>query len=76
MVFGETGRFPVIHIKTRVISNCNRIIQTTKKNILSSIMYNIMYAYYKNNTVESKWLKHVKNIVDNYGVSLYGSHNL
>ena len=36
---------------------------------LSSIMYNIMYAHYRINTVESKWLKHVKNILDNCGVS-------
>ena len=32
-------------------------------------MYNIMYAHYRINTVESKWLKHVKNILDNCGVS-------
>ena len=58
---GETGRFPVsMHIITRVVSFWSRIIRTRNKNKLSSIMYNIMYAHYRINTVESKWLKHVK----------------
>ena len=66
MVLGETGRFPVsIHINTRVVSFWIRIIRTTNKNKLSYIMYDIMYAHYR--TVESKWLKHVKNILDNCG---------
>ena len=70
MALGETGRFPVsIHINTRVVSFWSRIIRTSNKNKLSSIMYNIMYAHYRINTVESKWLKHVKNILDNCGVS-------
>ena len=60
MVLSETGRFPVsIHINTRVESFWSRIIRTTNKNEVSSIMYNIMYAHYRINTVESKWLKHV-----------------
>ena len=70
MALGETGRFPVsIHINTRVVSFWSRIIRTSNKNKLSSIMYNIMYAHYRINTVESKWFKHVKNILDNCGVS-------
>ena len=70
MVLGETGRFPVlIHINTRVVSFWSRIIRTTNKNKLSSIMYNIMYAHYRINTVESKWLKNVKNILDNCCIS-------
>ena len=70
MALGETGRFPVsIHINTRVVSFWSRIIRTSNKNKLSSIMYNIMYAHYRINTVESKWLKHIKNILDNCGVS-------
>ena len=42
-------------------SSCDmsRIIRTTYKNKPSSIMYNIVYGYYRINTVESKWLKHV-----------------
>ena len=59
-------RYP---FNTRVVSFWSRIIQTTDKNKLSSIMYNIMYAHYRINTVESKWLKHGKNILDNCGVS-------
>ena len=55
MALGETGRFPVsMHINTRVVSFWNRIIRTSNKNKLSSIMYNIMYAHYRINTVESK----------------------
>ena len=55
MALGETERFPVsIHIITRVVSFWSRIIRTSNKNKLSSIMYNIMYAHYRINTVESK----------------------
>ena len=44
MVLGETLRFPVsIHSNTRVVSFWSRIIQTTNKIKLSSIIYNIMY---------------------------------
>ena len=32
-------------------------------------MYNIMYAYYRITAVESKWLNHVKNMLDKCGVS-------
>ena len=40
-------------------------------------MYNIMYAHYRINTVEYKWLKHVKNILDNCGISfIWLSHSI
>ena len=69
MVYGELGAFPLdVFIKQRIVNYWSRILQA-KENKYTNVLYRIMYVKFQNEDFRCPWLKFVKNILDNCGLS-------
>ena len=69
MVYGELGAFPLdVFIKQRIVNYWSRILQA-KENKYTNVLYRIMYVKFQNEDFRCPWLKFVKNIFDNCGLS-------
>ena len=69
MIYGELGRFPLyIDIKTRVISYWCKLL-TGKASKLSAISYKLLHSFFCNGNISAPWVKFVKDILDNCGLS-------
>jgi hypothetical protein len=69
MIYGELGRFPLyIDIKTRVISYWCKLL-TGKASKLSAIFYKLLHGFSCNGNISAPWVKFVKDILDNCGLS-------
>ncbi len=69
IVYGELGKCPVnLHIKSRILSYWSMLING-KQGKISHIMYQCVLKLYDENTLKSPWLKCVKSLLDNAGMS-------
>jgi hypothetical protein len=69
MIYSELGRFPLyIDIKTRVISYWCKLL-TGKAFKLSAISYKLLHSFICNGNISAPWVKFVKDILDNCGLS-------
>ena len=69
MVRGELGIYPlIIDIKCRILSYWFKLGEG-HDNKLSKKINNVLYVYLVNNVYRSPWLAHVKNILDDCGLS-------
>jgi len=69
MVYGETGRVPlIITIKTRIVAFWHKLL-TTLSPKLSCSMYHLLFQVVNNGLGESKWINFVQNILDECGLS-------
>ena len=69
MVYGELGRYPLeINIKTQSISYWSKFI-AGKESKLANILYKLCVLETENPDRDLKWLKHIKNILDDCGMS-------
>ena len=69
IIYGELGRFPIsLTVKMRMIKFWCRLVNGEEEKI-SSILYKLLFVYFENYGFESKWLKFVKSIFDNCGLS-------
>ena len=67
MVYGEVGKYPIIHsVNKRMISFWANISEG-KSSKLSSIMYKIIYKLHLDGSYHSPWLMHIKKILCNTG---------
>lgn len=68
MVYGETGRYPLeICVKVRILNFWSKLLLNSSK--LSSILYQLLYNLHNTGICTSKWLMHVKTILDSIGLS-------
>lgn len=69
MVLGELGRFPLhVFINSRIVNFWSRLVSNSITRT-SSILYRLMYSLNEKNKFNSKWISHVKNILDLSGFS-------
>ena len=69
IVYGELGIFPIsIQIKIRMINFWCRLVRGNETKF-SSLLYKLLHVYYTDYGYESKWLKFIKNILDDCGMS-------
>ena len=69
MIYGELDRFPLyIDIKTRVISYWCKLL-SGKASKLSAISYKLLHSFFCNGNISAPWVKFVKDILDNCGLS-------
>ena len=69
ILYGELGRYPVENnIKLRMISYWGRLIWG-KNTKLSSICYRLLYQLSLELNINSSWLKYIKNIFHECGLS-------
>ncbi len=69
MVYRELGKYPVnIHIKSRMLSYWLRVING-KRDKIGYKMYQYLLKLHDENTLKSPWLKYVKSLLDNSGMS-------
>ncbi len=69
MIYEELGKYPVsIHIKTRMVNYWSSVI-TGKQDKLSYVMYQCLYKLYNENSFRSPWLKYIKTLLNNSGMS-------
>jgi hypothetical protein len=69
MIYGELARFPLyIDIQTRVISYWCKLL-TGKASKLSAISYKLLHSFFCNRNISAPWVKFVKDILDNCGLS-------
>ena len=70
MVRGETGCYPMyFDITYRILTFWLRLVNTTKHDKISKILYNCMYAMFLSNSYCSPWIVFVKNSLDRLGLS-------
>ena len=75
MVYGELGRFPLeIIIKQKMILFWNSLLIEDSK--LSSILYQLMFKLYDINPSKFKWIKYIKSILDDCGLSYMWTNQL
>lgn len=68
MVYGESGRFPlIIALKCRMINFWARLITDTKSK-MSSTMYKIMLRLHIENKYKSDWITFIENILNEAGM--------
>ena len=69
MVYGETGETNLsCFIENRMLGYWARIV-TGNQNKLSFVMYRLLRSVHGHNGFESKWLSHVKTLLDHRGFS-------
>ena len=69
MAYGELGKYPVnVHIKSRILNYWLRLING-KQSKLSFIMYQCLLKMHDENRFRSPWIKYVKSLLDNSGMS-------
>ena len=69
MAYGELGKYPVdAHIKSRMLNYWLRLING-KQSKLSHIMYQCLLKMHDENSFRSPWIKYVKSLLDNSGMS-------
>jgi hypothetical protein len=70
MAYGELARFPIdIVITLRMEMFCNSLIDNSGK--LSSILYKLMLKIHESSQADVKWIKYIKSIVDEIGLSYF-----
>ncbi|KAI3382690.1 hypothetical protein SNEBB_010922 [Seison nebaliae] len=69
VVYGDLGRFPIeVHIKMRMVGFWSRIING-KNSKLSAVMYNCLLYLDSSGQYSSPWLKYIRNIFNESGMS-------
>jgi hypothetical protein len=69
MIYDKLGRFPLyIDIETRVIS-CWCKLLTGQASKLSAISYKLLHSFFCNGNISAPWVKFLKDILDNCGLS-------
>ena len=69
MIYDELGRFPLyIDKTTRVISYWCKLF-TGKAFKLSAISYKLVHSFFCNGNISAPWVKFVKDVLDNCGLS-------
>ena len=69
MIYGELGILPMsLFVKCRMVSFWIRTLEA-KENKLSSILYKSLYEWYETNMVKSSWIRFVKDISNECGLS-------
>jgi hypothetical protein len=69
MVYGETGRVPIcITTKIRCVNYWLKVV-SSKHNSLRAKMYSCLLELYRNDTFNSPWLLHVRDILNECGLS-------
>ena len=75
MVYGESGQRELkITIKTRILNFWHRLSVGSNKKI-SVILFNLMKSLYQTNTLKSRWLKNVENILNEISLSFLFNFN-
>ena len=73
MSYGEIDRVPIdVVFNVRMISFWNKLL--TYNQILSSILYRIMYMLSQRENVNFKWINHIESIFDN--VVMFGINKI
>ena len=76
MVYGETGRYPlIINAKVRYVCFWSKLL-LDRKDKLSSTLYRILYSTQETENIQFKWLSHVKKIFDECGFSYIWSSQI
>ena len=69
IVYGELGIFPIsLQIKIHMIKFWCRLVRGNETKF-STLLYELLHVYYTDYGYESKWLKFIKNILDDCGMS-------
>ena len=69
MIYGELGILPMsLFVKCRMVNFWIRTLEA-KENKLSSILYKSLYERYETNMVKSSWIRFVKDILNECGLS-------
>ena len=69
MTYGEVGKFPLrVTVDKYIISYWLRILNK-KQSTLTFIVYQIMLNLHINNVYKAKWIRTIKSILDNCGLS-------
>ena len=76
MVYGETGRYPlIINAKVRCVCFWSKLLLDRKDKLLSTL-YRILYSTQETENIQFKWLSHVKKIFDECGFSYIWSSQI
>ena len=69
LLFGETGQFPIsVSIKSRMLTYWFKLISPYNDNKLSSIIYKLMFKYYRNDINACTYLKHIRSCLIDVGL--------
>ena len=73
MVYGEVGKYPIIHSVNKRMLAFWANISEGKTSKLSSIMYRIIYKLHLDGSYHSPWLLYIKKLLCNSGFPLFWS---
>jgi hypothetical protein len=69
MVYGETGRFPLLlTIKQRMVKYWGKIITKTNNDAFVCRMYNVLFRLYNEGSFASPWLEYIRTILFENGM--------
>ena len=74
MIYGELGRFPLeIRVKLRMIAFWSKLV--LNENILSSVLYRLMYVLKAKHQYSFKWLNNIESICNSTGMGFIFINN-
>ena len=69
IVYAELGRYPItVSVKLRMINFWSRLLNG-KESKICAVLYKLVFLYYNDYGIDTKWIAYIKNILDNCGMS-------
>ena len=69
IVYAELGRYPItVSVKLRMINFWSRLLNG-KESKICAVLYKLVFLYYNDYGINTKWISYIKNIFDNCGMS-------